>query len=255
MAVDILQGIQGENMQLHEKLIVEYSENYATHPLPFNFGDPVPSPAGWLLPAANPNTPDRQLVGAIQADSPTAAQYLFADDLVTCKQSAGSLRCRQLDSALASLATKKNAKLPSVRGQHHMYLDSAGILRSHLLRSSGDALQIGIRLQHYNLTVLVTEVCPEISDKYSTVGCFGCAIPAKLTISARSMCKPGTVVVTYENVTLLTASIFLTTKFKTFSHGFSLRTHSSLLNQLTLSSMFDATILFGKSSEPVGTPQ
>lgn len=166
---------------------------------------------GYLVNACDKNSPRADAVGAIQANTSTTKDFLFADDMTKCEFFEDKLRCVETIQALEIMEQTQVGRLPISKEFHQMHLKN-GVLKSRLLASS--AVKIHMQFSDYQISLQRETVCPLIEgDEYEVTGCYRCGIHSELTLRARSSCKEGLAAVTFETLQIYTKAVQLKTEF------------------------------------------
>jgi hypothetical protein len=160
------------------------------------------------LSAASPGgSPSLGLIGDVQAQAPTSANFTIGPRLVTCSAVKDILKCRKPASPLEQIDLQ-GIKLPLERGNHLLKLSLAGELYSELLVSP--PVRVSLELQNFAVTILTHRVCPDMpSDSLLSAGCHSCLTPASLSFVASSVCQAGRATISLKGATLLQTTVFL----------------------------------------------
>ncbi|KAG8175946.1 hypothetical protein JTE90_026930 [Oedothorax gibbosus] len=148
--------------------------------------------------AAEKNSPDSQLIGAIQANSSTTKHFLFATDMSVCEFFEDQLRCVESEQRIGGMVKSQQVRLPLTKGFHQLHVKE-GRLTSKLLSSA--AVKLHLHLKDYEVSTHRQLVCPQIEEPdFVFNGCFRYIILAEVTLEARSSCRPGLASVSFETL-------------------------------------------------------
>ncbi|XP_043202078.1 uncharacterized protein LOC122370489 [Amphibalanus amphitrite] len=162
-----------------------------------------------LESASSPSQPTPGQLGDIQAPKPLSTDFIFSPLMVYCTNYETTLRCHIPQSYISVIQNQRPNILPRAVHNHHLYINSDGVLQSKLLRSA--PVNIHIRFNDMSLAISHYKICPRIESIDSVTGCHSCPVAAKIIIRAKSICSPGTVSVSFNNIPLSSRAVALST--------------------------------------------
>ena len=162
------------------------------------------------LESASPNSqPVPGQLGDIQAPSPLSTNFIFSPLMVDCNTYETTLHCHLPQSYISVLQTQRPNILPRAVHNHHLFVNTDGVLESKLLQSAPVAVHL--RFSDMRVSLLHTKVCPRIESIESVDGCHSCPLAAKIVLRAKSVCSSGLVSVSFNAIPLSTRAVSLST--------------------------------------------
>ena len=162
------------------------------------------------LESASPHSqPVPGQLGDIQAASPLSTNFIFSSRMVDCTTYQTTLHCHLPDSYISILQNQRPNILPRAVHNHHLFVNTDGVLESTLLQSAPVAVHL--RFSDMRLSVSQTKICPRIESIESVDGCHSCPLAAKIVLRAKSICSSGTVSVSFNAIPLSTRAVTLST--------------------------------------------
>ena len=166
------------------------------------------------LESASPRQqPTPGQLGDIQAKSDSDINFIFNALMVECNNYDKAVDCHIPNSYISVMQNQKPNILPRSVHNHHVYVNTDGVLESTLLQSAPVSLHI--RFRDLKVSFQRSKICPQIIAAESPSGCHSCHLNAKISIKARSLCSPGEVSVSFNDIPLSTRSVYLTSEITT----------------------------------------
>lgn len=161
----------------------------------------------YLAPACERNSPQINMIGAIQANISYTTDFIFAPDLTQCDYFEDNLRCITSPDSLDRLRASQEYALP-LQKNIHLFKINEGVLQSTQLLSS--AVRVQLHFRNYKIAVQSSTICPQLDgESITTTGCYNCPILARLTFKAHSSCQPGIATVELQQISIHTKAVYL----------------------------------------------
>ena len=129
--------------------------------------------------------------------------------MVDCTSYETTIHCHLPESYISILQNQRPNILPRAVHNHHLFVNTDGVLESKLLQSA--PVVVHLQFNDMNLSIFQTKICPRIESVESVTGCHSCSMAAKIVLRAKSICSSGPVSVSFNNIPLSTRSVALST--------------------------------------------
>ena len=129
--------------------------------------------------------------------------------MVDCDNYESTLHCHLPQSYISTLQNQRPNILPRVVHNHHLFVNSEGVLESKLLQSA--PVSIHLQFKDMRLSVSQSRICSVIESVESIEGCHSCSLAAKVVLRAKSICKSGSVSVSFNAIPMSSRDITLST--------------------------------------------
>lgn len=161
----------------------------------------------YIAPACERNSPQNNMIGAIQANISYTTDFIFAPDLTQCDYFEDNLRCVTSPDSIEMLRASQEYALP-LQKNIHLFTINEGVLQSTQLLSS--AVRVQLHFRNYKIALQTSTICPQLDgESITTTGCYNCPILARLTFTAHSSCQPGIVSIQLQQISIHTKAVYL----------------------------------------------
>ena len=162
-----------------------------------------------LESASSNSQPIPGQLGDIQTSSSMSTDFIFNSLMVDCDNSETTIHWHLPQSYITTLQNQQPNILPRVVNNHHLFVNSEGVLESKLLQSAPVAVHV--RFDNIRLLVSQSRICPVIESVQAIEGCHSCSLAAKIVLRAKSICQSGSVSVSFNAIPLSSRAITLST--------------------------------------------